>query len=193
MYLEKNQSKLILKHEWTTLPPARPVTQDHVKNANLRLELHGKGGHQLKKSHHDHIPNDPFYLWSGGCQEKWAVSFENKNNDWNFNNSCLTVRTWQSGNAELHIILNLLNFGWIISEVAIKASQTWQITSLILPELVWYPFDISNINWTRNKLLIDLKSVKAIGFSDLTIGESSDKCSRLDYFEIKRLQLHEQN
>lgn len=49
MSSEKNRSKLILKHEWTTLPPTRPVTQDHVKNANLRLGLHGKGGHQLKK------------------------------------------------------------------------------------------------------------------------------------------------
>lgn len=187
MSSEKNRSKLILKHEWTTLPPTRPVTQDHVKNANLRLGLHGKGGHQLKKSHHDYIPNDPFYLWSGGCQEKWAVSFENKNDHWNLNNSSLTLQTWQSGKAELHIILNLLNLGWIISEVGIKSSKTWQITSLILSELIWYKFDILNIDCTLEELLIDLQAVKAIGFSDLTIGESSVNCSRLDWFEIWEL------
>jgi hypothetical protein len=177
-------SKLILKQAWSTLPPARPVTQDHVYNQELQLFLHGQGGHQLKKSHHSDIPNDPFYLWSGGCKEKWAVSFENKHNYWNLNYANMKLRTWQSGDAELHIILNILNIGWVISKFAIKSSETWQITNLVFREQIWYAFDILSIDYTPEELYPNLECVKAIGFSDLTRGEGSLKCSRLDWFEI---------
>lgn len=178
-------SKLILKHQWSTLPPARPITQDHVLNKNIKLFLHGQGGHQLKKSHHDNIINDPFYLWSGGCKNKWAVSFTNQNNShWNLNNAILKLRTWQSGNSQLHILLKIINMGWIMSKFNIKSSETWQITNIILKEQIWHPFDIININYSSEQITPNLEFVKAIGFSDLIVGKGSIQSSRLDWFEI---------
>ena len=71
-------STRIYRESWKEIPPARPLTQEHVGNPDLLLSLYGPGRDLLKKSHHDEIAGDPYYIWSGRCDGGWAVALRHK-------------------------------------------------------------------------------------------------------------------
>ena len=65
---------LFFREDWKEIPAAIPLTQDHVSNINLVVNLYGQGADSIKKSNHDRPVDDPFYVWSGLCNGNWAVS-----------------------------------------------------------------------------------------------------------------------
>ena len=56
---------LYFREDWKEIPFALPITPAHVNNPELGMETHGPGRLGIKKSHHEEIENDPFYVWSG--------------------------------------------------------------------------------------------------------------------------------
>jgi hypothetical protein len=71
--------KLLFRENWKEIEAALPVTQEHVANPHLVLGLYGAARDEIKKSNHPHIPNDPYYIWSGECRANWAVTLKHRN------------------------------------------------------------------------------------------------------------------
>src|ERR1051325_11237188 len=67
-------SGLYLREDFRVLPPATPLTQEHIANQSLTLHLYGAGAESIKKSHHEEKADDPFYVWSGQCTRPWAIA-----------------------------------------------------------------------------------------------------------------------
>ena len=72
--LAQSSSDLFFREDWKETEAALPVTQEHVANPDLQLSLHGFSTAEIKKSNHPHIPDDPYYIWSGQFRGNWAVS-----------------------------------------------------------------------------------------------------------------------
>jgi len=69
---------LFFREDWKEIPAATPVTQQHVFNSDLLLNLYGPGCDSIKKSHHETPIDDPYYIWSGLCLGNWAVTLKHK-------------------------------------------------------------------------------------------------------------------
>src|SRR6476659_9751516 len=67
-------SGLYFREDFRVLPPATPITQEHIANQNLTLHLYGAGAEMVKKSHHEEKADEPFYVWSGQCTRPWAIA-----------------------------------------------------------------------------------------------------------------------
>jgi hypothetical protein len=178
--------RLIYRESWKPGPPVRPVTQDDVSHAELRLSLHGPGRMGLKKSHHDDIDGDPYYLWSGKCAGHWAVSLQHR--------ACFVdlggeggIR-WcsrQSGAHRLRLVIKLADGPWLVADQAAGASATWQESEFHPRALSWRRLDIEAIEPAEAAGTPDLHRVDAIGFSDLASGGGIDACSRLAWIEVR--------
>src|SRR5512140_2178264 len=68
-------SGLYFREDFRVLPPATPITQEHIANQRLTLHLYGPGAEMVKKSHHEEKADDPFYVWSGQCAKTWGIAF----------------------------------------------------------------------------------------------------------------------
>ena len=75
----KERPPVFFHEDWKEIPIATPITQDHVKDPNLILSLHGPGKDGVRKSHHTVPVDDPFYTFSGPAKGNWAVSLHHKN------------------------------------------------------------------------------------------------------------------
>ena len=62
---ELSQVALYFREDWQERLAEIPVRKQHVANPAIRVTLHRTGALQIKKSHHDEVPNDPWYIWSG--------------------------------------------------------------------------------------------------------------------------------
>lgn len=65
---------LYFREDFRVLPPATPITQEHLANPSLTLHLYGAGAESVKKSHHEEKADDPFYVWSGQCARPWGIT-----------------------------------------------------------------------------------------------------------------------
>ena len=176
---------LLYKEDFREIYPATPVTQEHIENKDLVLMLYGSAQESLKKSHHEHIANDPYYLWSGKCLNTWAVSFKNKKKYLDLTgNSKIKVRTKQSGLRKLHLILKLKDGTWLVSQQGKPASRDWKITEFNLEEMDWYTLNMETITERGKASSIDISQVDEIGFTDLMKGGLTPASSRLDWFEV---------
>lgn len=162
-----------------------PVTQEHVSNSNLILSLHGPGKDRIKKSNHPHIPNDPFYIWSGDCAQNWGVSLRHKEYMADLTGEAfVSWRTRQSGFRQMRLILKLADGTWLVSDQYDGASDEWREMKFKIADIRWRVLDIEEIvegNWRENP---DLSKVDEIGFTDLMVGGGSSASSRLDWIEV---------
>jgi len=176
---------LLFREDWKVSPAEIPVNQKHIVNDDLVLHLYGPGQDSLKKSHHDKPLDDPYYVWSGLCLENWAIAFEHK--DYYANLTGLSKIQWrakQFGFRQLHIIIQLINGDWLVSEQADGASTDWRIKAFNIKDLTWRQLDIEQVVEGKIVENPDLSKVAQIGFTDLMRGGKSASCSRLDWFEV---------
>jgi hypothetical protein len=120
-------SIFIYRETWKKIPPARPITQEHVSRPDLILSLHGPGRTGLKKSHHSEIAGDPYYVWSGSCEGSWALSLRRNKLLVNFEDAGM-VR-WcsrQSGGHRLRLIVKSVDGPWLVSDQFAGDSEDWR-------------------------------------------------------------------
>lgn len=182
----QSKSKLFFREDWKETEAALPVTQDHVANRDLELALYGPAKDAIKKSNHPHIPNDPYYIWSGECKQNWAVGLRPKNGivDLSAADAKIRIRSKQSGFRQLRIILKLGDGTWLVSDRSAETTDDWTEKEFPIPGIRWRKLDIETIvegAWVQKP---DLSRVAEVGFTDLMIGGGTPASSRLDWIEV---------
>jgi len=181
----KDETKLYFRENWKEIPAATPVTQEHVNNPELIMRRYGASADNIRKSHHDNIPNDPFYVWSGQCKTNWALTLHKENSTVDLSSdSQIRWRTRQSGGRILRVVLGIQDDKWFVSEQGTGATPDWEVSVLALDTLKWRSLDINNVESGELLSDVDLRKIKYIGFSDLMSGGGSEACSRLDWIEV---------
>jgi len=176
---------VFFREDWNEIPAATPVTQEHVSNRNLIMNRYGMGSDSIKKSHHDHPADDPYYIWSGLCLDNWAVTLMDAKNYVDLSvNAKILWRSKQSGFRKLHIILKLDDGKWLVSDQYDGQSSDWRIREFNLSDIHWHELDIATVTEGLPVEHPDLKRVSEIGFTDLMRGGQSKACSRLDWIEV---------
>lgn len=176
---------LVFREDWKETPADMPVSQDHVANPDLTLQLYGPGLHGIKKSNHPNIPDDPYYIWSGPCPGNWAVTLRLRSGDIDLRGPALVRwRSKQSGFRQLRIILKLTGGKWLVSDQSDDASYDWRVKEFGIRSIRWRTLDISRVCEGKWVEAPDLSRVEEVGFTDLMAGGMSDACSRLDWIEV---------
>lgn len=179
-------AQLFFREDWKETPAQIPVTQDHVQNPNLIVSRHGPDGDSIKKSHHDEIPNDPWYIWSGSCEKgRWAISLRKKDALVDLSqDGKIRWCTKQSGPHILKVILELADGTWLVGEPGFGETPDWQVFEVELKILRWRKLDIRTIETGEPVKEADLRRVRSIGWTDLMIGENSPGSTRVDWIEV---------
>lgn len=176
---------LFFREDWKETPAATPVTQEHVSNEILQLNLYGAGADSIKKSHHPNPVDDPYYIWSGQCLDNWAVSLKSKKSYVDLSEfSKIRWRSKQVGFRCLHVIIKLADGTWLVSSQSDDKSKDWRIHEFNISDLRWYKLDINSVIEGEEVSNPDLSKVDEIGFTDLMKGGQSIACSRLDWIEV---------
>lgn len=177
--------QLFFREDWRETPAELPVSQEHVSNPSLLLQLYGPGMHGIKKSNHPPIPNDPYYIWSGACPGNWAVTLKHRNNDVDLRGpASIRWRAKQAGFRQLRIILKAADGTWLVSDLFDGAADDWRVREFDIPAIHWRTLDISRVAEGKPAAAPDLSRIQEIGFTDLMPGGLSDACSRLDWIEV---------
>jgi hypothetical protein len=179
------KAELFFREDWKETPAELPISQDHVANPDLLLQLYGPGLHGIKKSNHPKIPNDPFYVWSGACPGNWALTLKHKTSDVDLKGSAvIRWRAKQAGFRQLRIILKTAHGDWLVSDLYDGPSDDWRIREFDIRAIHWRTLDISRVTEGKPVNAADLGRIEEIGFTDLMPGGLSDACSRLDWIEV---------
>ncbi|GEM_PF-407445 len=175
---------LYFREDFRTLPPATPITQEHLANPALALQLYGPAAASIKKSHHEEKQDDPFYVWSGQCEGSWGIGFRRQGDPANLTGREARFRlaTLNSGRT-LHFMAKT-PAGWIVSDRGPGPSTNWMISTFRVAELRWSRLDIDRMKRGEPVDSPRLDRLEEIGVTDLERGESSAKCSRLDWLEV---------
>lgn len=182
---ENPRPGLFFREDWAELPPALPVTQEHVVHPDLELGLHGPGREGIKKSNHDRPYDDPFYIWSGEATGNWAVSLRHRAQNVDLSRQARIVwRSKQEGFRQLRVVLKLADGTWLVSEESDGPSSDWRIREFVLADTRWRRLDIEKVIEAGFVARPDLSRVEAIGFTDLMRGGGTPACSRLDWIEV---------
>ena len=181
----QDRPALFFREDWKETPAETPATQSHVANPELILSIHGPGKAGVKKSHHDKPADDPYYIWSGTAAGNWAVSLKHRKNQADLTGQAkIRWRSKQAGFRQLHIVLQLANGTWLVSDLCDGPSLDWREREFNVADIRWRVLDIDRMieqKWAENP---DLSRVDAIGFTDLMTGGESIACSRLDWIEV---------
>jgi hypothetical protein len=177
---------LVFREDWKTTPVATPITQDHVATDGLILALHGPGKQRIRKSHHDRPADDPYYLWSGLCQGRWAFSLRPERYSINLSapDAKLRLRTKQSGGHQLYAIVRVQGEGWYVSTQSLPTTADWKEFELKIADLNWSRFDIDKIVREKDERPASLEVVEEIGLTDLRPGNRTRASSRVDWIEV---------
>jgi hypothetical protein len=176
---------LFFREDWKEIPAAIPVTQEHVNNPELLLNLYGNGADSIKKSHHDKPIDDPYYIWSGICIDNWAVTLKHEKFNADLTGYAkIRWRSKQQGFRELRILLKLADGTWLVSDQSDDASKDWRLKEFNIMDIDWYSININTITEVKKVNNPDLSNVEEIGFTDLMRGGLSAACSRLDWIEV---------
>lgn len=178
-------STLIYRECWKEIPPARPVTQEHVSHPDLILSLHGPGRMGLKKSHHNEIEGDPYYIWSGKCIDSWALSLMHEKLFINFEDAGrVRLCSKQSGGHRLKLIVKPFDSPWLVSDQSAGESQDWREFEFHPLSMSWQLMNIDEVKVLGKAPPESLTKIDAIGITDLAAGGGSDACSRLAWIEV---------
>jgi len=183
--VQPQEPSLLWREDWKVSPAEIPVTQDHVVNPDLVVALYGPGFAGIKKSHHDWIPNDPYYVWSGACPGNWLVTLRHKRGAIDLTgNARIRWRSKQSGFRELRIALRTEDGTWLVSTLASPETADWTESEFDLSKSRWRRLNIGRVTeeaWVDNP---KLDRVVEIGFTDLASGGLTPASSRLDWIEV---------
>ncbi len=179
------KGKLFFREDFKETPAETPVTQAHIANPNVIIIRHGPAADLIKKSHHDHKKNDPWYVWSGLCENgRWAVTLKKKDALMDLSSGRICLRTKQSGPNVLKIILGLDDGTWLVSASGFGETPDWHVFEVDISQLGWRKLDIESVEAGDRVKEPDLSKVRSIGWTDLTTGKKSPACTRLDWIEV---------
>ena len=182
---ESYRPGLFFREDWKETPPEIPLSQDHVDNPELLVELYGAGKDSLKKSNHERPVDDPFYVWSGLCPGNWLVSLKHKQNNVDLTGFAkIRWRSKQAGLRYLRIALKLTDGTWLVSDLADGPAKDWRIKEFNIQEIKWHRLNIDSVTEMGPVENPDLSNVEEIGFTDLMPGGKSASCTRLDWIEV---------
>ncbi|MEX0332007.1 MAG: hypothetical protein AB3N64_11340 [Puniceicoccaceae bacterium] len=144
---------LLFREDWAEIPFALPITQEHVANPDLQLHLYGGAVDYLKKSNHDNIPNDPYYVWSGEIRDtaNWAATLGFKDGTVMdlTGEASIRWRTRQSGEHCLRVVLRLVGGYWLISGPLDCESADWQVTGHRFSRLTWVRLEAGELDFAN--------------------------------------------
>jgi hypothetical protein len=177
---------LAWREDWKETPAATPVTQEHVANPDLLVIRYGPAEAQIKKSHHDKLADDPFYIWSGDADRGWAITLKHRSAWMDLSGQAkIRWRSKQTGFRQLRIILKLADGKWVIGDQADDESTDWRVREFNVADLRWRVFDPVKIVEGRWAMPVpDLSRVDEIGWTDLMPGGGTPASSRLDWIEV---------
>lgn len=182
---QEQRPETFFREDFKETPPQIPITQNHIVNSDLLISLYGEGADLIKKSNHDKPYDDPFYVWSGLCEDNWAVTLKHSSKNVDLSKQAkIRWRSKQSGFRQLHIILKLSDGTWLISDATDGLSKDWRIKEFNISDIRWMSLDIETMtekSWIENP---DLTKVEEIGWTDLMKGGGSEACSRVDWIEV---------
>lgn len=182
---ESYRPGLFFRENWKETPAEIPLSQKHVDNNKLLVNLYGAGQDSLKKSNHPQPVDDPFYVWSGLCLENWMVTLKHKQNNVDLTGFAkIKWRSKQVGLRQLRITLKLADGNWLISDQSAGPSLDWRIWEFNVQDIVWHKLDAKRVTEIGAAKNPDLSNVEEIGFTDLMPGGQSSSCSRLDWIEV---------
>lgn len=176
---------LFFREDWKETPAEIPLSQKHVANTDLLVQLYGAGKDSLKKSIHEQPVDDPYYVWSGLCLGNWMVSLKHKTQNVDLSGFAkIRWRSKQAGLRQLRITLKLANGTWLVSDQYDAASKDWREKEFNIQDINWYKLDSKGIVEIGAAPNSDLSNVEEIGFTDLMPGGKTASCSRLDWIEV---------
>ncbi len=176
---------MFFREDWKEIPAEIPLSQKHVNNPDLVVQLYGAGKDSLKKSNHEQPVDDPFYIWSGLCLGNWMVTLKHKTQNVDLTEfSKIKWRSKQVGLRQLRVAIKLADGNWLISDQFDGPSKDWRIKEFNLQDITWHKLDVERITETGVANNPDLSNVEEIGFTDLMPGGKSAACSRLDWIEV---------
>ena len=178
------RAPLAAREDWRETPPATPITQAHVANADLELLVIGPGAAGVKKSHHDQPADDPYYVWSGDATGTWAVALRHRRGVLDLSHGAIRWRSRQSGFRQLHPIVQLDDGQWLVADQADAASDEWRVREFATADLTWRTLDAVTIVEGKSVTRPSLARITAVGFTDLMRGGGTPASSRLDWIEI---------
>ena len=176
---------LFFREDWKEIASERPLSQKHVNNTDLLLQMYGVGQDSLTKSNHETPIDDPFYVWSGMCQGNWMIALKHKTSNVDLTGFAKIVwRTKQAGLRQLRITLKLANGTWLVSNLYDDATRDWRVKEFNVQDIRWYRLDEKRIVEIGAVINPDLSNIEEVGFTDLMPGGQSASCSRLDWIEV---------
>jgi hypothetical protein len=182
---ENYRPTLFFREDWKEIPAEIPLSQKHVNNPDLLVQLYGPGQDSLKKSNHPQPIDDPFYVWSGLCLGNWMVTLKHKTSNVDLTGFAKIIwRSKQAGLRQLRVSLKLADGSWLVSHEFDDASKDWRIKEFNIQDIVWFKLDAASVVETGPVSNPDLSNVEEIGFTDLMPGGKSASCSRLDWIEV---------
>jgi hypothetical protein len=182
---ENYRPGLFFREDWKETPAEIPLSQKHVNNPDLLVQLYGPGQDSLKKSNHEKPVDDPFYVWSGLCLENWMVTLKHKTSNVDLTGFAkITWRSKQAGLRQLRITLKLADGTWLVSDQFDDATKDWRIREFNVQDIVLYKLDSKSVVEIGQVTNPDLSNVEEIGFTDLMPGGKSASCTRLDWIEV---------
>jgi len=175
----------LFREDWKETPAEIPLGQNHVANPDLTVGLYGPGFAGIKKSHHDWIENDPYYVWSGVCPGNWAVTLRHKRGAMDLSGDAVVRwRSRQSGFRELRVILRLKDGTWLVSDKYDGPTADWHVWEVNLRNVHWRKLNIERVtedDWQEDP---QLNQVIEVGFTDLMPGGLTPASSRVDWIEV---------
>lgn len=176
---------IFFREDWKEIPAEIPLSQKHVNNPDLLMQLYGPGQDSLKKSHHDRPADDPYYVWSGLCLGNWMITLKHKNSNVDLTGFAkIKWRSKQFGLRQLRIALKLADGTWLVSDLSDGPSKDWRIKEFNIQDITWHKLDADRVVEVGVAENPDLSEVEEIGFTDLMPGGKSAACSRLDWIEV---------
>ncbi len=176
---------LFFREDWKETPAVTPVSQSDVSNADLLIGLYGAGRGKIRKSHHDHPADDPFYVWSGLSEGNWAITLRKKDSYVDLSGAAkLRWRTKQSGLRRLHVLLKLDGGMWLVSDQGVGPMSDWEESEWAFADFRWHAININTVVETKSVDSPDLRKVDEIGWTDLMIGGGTPASSRVDWIEV---------
>ena len=180
---------VLFREDWTETPAEIPLGQNHVANPDLTVALYGPGFAGIKKSHHDWIENDPYYVWSGACPGNWAVTLRRKGGSLDLSGGAsIRWRSRQSGFRQLRVVLRLEDGTWLVSDRFDGPSEDWHVWEVALGGVRWRKLNIERVTEEEWQESPSLARVAEVGFSDLMSGGLTPASSRVDWIEVLRNQ-----
>ncbi len=183
---ENYRPGLFFREDWKEIPAEIPLSQKHVDNPDLLVQLYGAGKDSLKKSNHEQPVDDPYYVWTGLCLENWMVTLKHKNQNVDLSEySKILWRTKNFGLRQLRITIKLANGNWYVSDLFDDASKDWRIKEFNISDITWHKLDserITEVGLANPQP--ELSDIEEIGFTDLMSGGKSNACSRIDWIEV---------